>query len=24
VVYLLESDYVTGDAVIVDGGRHLR
>ena len=24
VIYLLESDYVTGDAVIVDGGRHLR
>lgn len=24
VVYLLESDYVTGDAVVVDGGRHLR
>ncbi|MDQ2929212.1 MAG: SDR family oxidoreductase [Gemmatimonadota bacterium] len=24
VLYLLESDYVTGDAVIVDGGRHLR
>jgi pteridine reductase len=24
VTYLLESDYVTGDAVIVDGGRHLR
>jgi len=24
VVYLLESDYVTGDALIVDGGRHLR
>jgi pteridine reductase len=24
VVYLLQSDYVTGDALIVDGGRHLR
>lgn len=24
VIYLLESDYVTGDAVVVDGGRHLR
>ena len=24
VVYLLESDYVTGDALIVDGGRHVR
>lgn len=24
VVYLLEADYVTGDAVIVDGGRNLR
>jgi pteridine reductase len=24
VVYLLEADYVTGDAVVVDGGRHLR
>jgi pteridine reductase len=24
VIYLLEADYVTGDAVVVDGGRHLR
>jgi pteridine reductase len=24
VIYLLESDYVTGDAVVVDGGRQLR
>ena len=24
VIYLLESDYVTGDAIVVDGGRHLR
>jgi len=24
VVYLLEADYVTGDAVVVDGGRNLR
>jgi pteridine reductase len=24
VIFLLESDYVTGDAIIVDGGRHLR
>jgi len=24
VIYLLESDYVTGDALVVDGGRHLR
>lgn len=24
VVYLLEADYVTGDAVVVDGGRQLR
>jgi pteridine reductase len=24
VIYLLEADYVTGDAIVVDGGRHLR
>jgi pteridine reductase len=24
IVFLLESDYITGDTVIVDGGRHIR
>ncbi|HEX5436383.1 MAG TPA: SDR family oxidoreductase [Gemmatimonadaceae bacterium] len=24
VVYLLQADYVTGDALVVDGGRHVR
>ena len=24
VCYLLEADYVTGDTLIVDGGRHIR
>jgi NAD(P)-dependent dehydrogenase (short-subunit alcohol dehydrogenase family) len=24
VVYLVEADYVTGDTLIVDGGRHVR
>jgi NAD(P)-dependent dehydrogenase (short-subunit alcohol dehydrogenase family) len=24
VLYLLEADYVTGDTLIVDGGRHIR
>ena len=24
VIYLLESDYVTGETIIVDGGRHVR
>jgi pteridine reductase len=24
VVYLVEADYVTGDTLLVDGGRHVR
>jgi pteridine reductase len=24
VVFLLESDYVTGETILVDGGRHVR
>ncbi len=24
VLYLLEAEYVTGDTLIVDGGRHIR
>ena len=24
VVFLLESDYITGETIIVDGGRHVR
>jgi pteridine reductase len=24
VIYLIEADYVTGDTLIVDGGRHVR
>jgi pteridine reductase len=24
VLYLLEADYVTGDTILVDGGRHIR
>jgi hypothetical protein len=24
VVFLLESDYITGETIIVDGGRHIR
>ena len=24
VIYLLEADYVTGETIVVDGGRHVR
>ena len=24
LLFLLESDYITGDVIVVDGGRHLR
>jgi NAD(P)-dependent dehydrogenase (short-subunit alcohol dehydrogenase family) len=24
VLYLLDADYVTGETIIVDGGRHVR
>jgi NAD(P)-dependent dehydrogenase (short-subunit alcohol dehydrogenase family) len=24
VIYLLSADYVTGETIIVDGGRHIR
>jgi hypothetical protein len=24
VIYLLEADYVTGETLVVDGGRHVR
>jgi pteridine reductase len=24
VIYLLEADYVTGETIVVDGGRHIR
>jgi pteridine reductase len=24
VIYLLEADFVTGETIVVDGGRHIR
>jgi pteridine reductase len=24
VIFLLESDYITGETILVDGGRHIR
>jgi NAD(P)-dependent dehydrogenase (short-subunit alcohol dehydrogenase family) len=24
VIYLVEADYVTGETIVVDGGRHVR